>query len=74
MDNSQHQKDLYERILKSAAYINKVGRSGAGNYIITSKQVSDMISEIMTERIETRKKKIAKILELKPGEYDTKRI
>jgi hypothetical protein len=62
MDNSQHQRGLYEKILQSAAYINKVARSGAGNYIITSKQVSDMISEIMTERVETRKKKIIKIL------------
>jgi hypothetical protein len=62
MDNGQHQKNLYEKILQSAAYINKVARSGAGNYIITSKQVSDMISEIMTERVEARKKKIINIL------------
>jgi hypothetical protein len=62
MDNSQHQKNLYEKILQSSAYINKVAKSGAGNYIITSKQVSDMISEIMTERVEARKKKIIKIL------------
>lgn len=63
MDNSQHQKNLYEKILQSSAYINKVSRSGAGNYIITSKQVSDMISEIMSERRESRKKKIKTILE-----------
>jgi hypothetical protein len=62
MDNSQHQRGLYEKILQSAAYINKVVRSGAGNYIITSKQVSDMISEIMSERVESRKKKIINIL------------
>jgi hypothetical protein len=62
MNDSQHQKNLYEKILQSSAYINKVARSGAGNYIITSKQVSDMISEIMTERVEARKKKIIKIL------------
>ena len=62
MDNSQHQKNLYEKILQSSAYINKVAKSGAGNYIITSKQVSDMISEIMTERVEARKKKIINIL------------
>jgi len=62
MDNGQYQRGLYEKILQSSAYINKVSRSGAGNYIITSKQVSDMISEIMTERVETRKKKIIKIL------------
>jgi hypothetical protein len=65
MDNGQHQRGLYEKILQSAAYINKVARSGAGNYIITSKQVSDMISEIMTERVEARKKKIIKILSWK---------
>jgi len=65
MDNSQHQRGLYEKILQSAAYINKVVRSGAGNYIITSKQVSDMISEIMSERVESRKKKIIKILSWK---------
>jgi hypothetical protein len=62
MNDSQHQKNLYEKILQSSAYINKVAKSGAGNYIITSKQVSDMISEIMTERVEARKKKIIKIL------------
>ena len=62
MDSGQHQKNLYEKILQSAAYINKVARSGAGNYIITSKQVSDMISEIMSERVESRKKKIINIL------------
>jgi hypothetical protein len=65
MDNSQHQRGLYEKILQSSAYINKVARTGAGNYIITSKQVSDMISEIMTERVEARKKKIIKILSWK---------
>ena len=64
-DNSQCQKDLYGKIIQSAAYINKVGRCGAGDYIITSKQVSDMISEIMTERREARMKKITNILEYK---------
>lgn len=63
MDNSQRQKELYEKILRSSAYINKVARSGAGDYIITSKQVSDMISEIMSERRESRMKKIANIFE-----------
>jgi hypothetical protein len=62
MDDNQHQKNLYEKILQSSAYINKVARSGAGNYIITSKQVSDMISEIMSERVDKRKKKIINIL------------
>jgi hypothetical protein len=62
MDDGQHQKNLYEKILQSSAYINKVARSGAGNYVITSKQVSDMISEIMSERVDKRKKKIINIL------------
>ena len=70
MDDSQYQKNLYEKILQSAAYINKVSRSGAGNYIITSKQVSDMISEIMSERRESRKKKIKTILEWNKWEIE----
>lgn len=70
MDDSQHQKNLYEKILQSSAYINKVARSGAGNYIITSKQVSDMISEIMTERRESRMKKIKSILEWNKWEIE----
>lgn len=70
MDNGQHQRGLYEKILQSSAYINKVSRSGAGNYIITSKQVSDMISEIMTDRISTRKRKIKTILEWNKWEIE----
>lgn len=70
MNDSQHQKNLYEKILQSSAYINKVSRSGAGNYIITSKQVSDMISEIMSERRESRKKKIKTILEWNKWEIE----
>ena len=65
MEDSQHQKNLFEKILQSSEYINKVARSGAGNYIITSKQVSDIISEIISERAEERKKKIASIFEWK---------
>ena len=65
MEDSQHQKNLFEKILQSSEYINKVSRSGAGNYIITSKQVSDMIYEIISERTEERKKKIASIFEWK---------
>ena len=60
--DSQHQKSLYGKLIQSAAYLDKVARSGAGNYIITSKQVSDMISEMMADRIEARKKKIKRIL------------
>lgn len=70
MDDSQYQKNIYEKILQSAAYINKVSRSGAGNYIITSKQVSDMISEIMSERRESRMKKIKTVLEWNKWEIE----
>jgi hypothetical protein len=70
MNDSQHQKDLYGKILQSAAYINKVARSGVGNYIITSKQVSDMISEIMSERRESRMKKIKTVLEWNKWEIE----
>ena len=70
MDDNQHQKNLYEKILQSSAYINKVARSGAGNYIITSKQVSDMISEIMSERRESRMKKIKTVLEWNKWEIE----
>ena len=70
MDDSQNQRGLYEKILQSAAYINKVTRSGAGNYIITSKQVSDMISEIMLERRESRMKKIKTVLEWNKWEIE----
>ena len=70
MNDSQHQKNLYEKILQSSAYINKVARSGAGNYIITSKQVSDMISEIMSERRESRMKKIKTVLEWNKWEIE----
>jgi hypothetical protein len=58
-------QSLYDKILKSTNYINKISTSGAANYIITSKQVSDMISEIMLERVEKRKQKIIKILKWK---------
>lgn len=56
-----NQKDLLNKIIQSSKYINKISRSGASNYIITSKQVADMISEIISERIYLRKKKILNI-------------
>lgn len=58
-----NQKDLFNKILQSSQYINKISRSGAANYIITSKQVADMISEIILERIDLRKKKILNIFQ-----------
>ena len=58
-----NQKDVFNKILQSSQYINKISRSGAGNYIITSKQVADMISEIILERIDLRKKKILNIFQ-----------
>lgn len=63
--DSQRQKSIFDKMIQSAAYLDKVARSGAGNYIITSKQVSDMLSEMMADRIESRKKKIRRILEWK---------
>jgi hypothetical protein len=51
------------KILQSSQYIDKMSRSGAANYIITSSQVADAISEIMTERISGRKKKILSIFD-----------
>ena len=61
MDNTQ--KALMSKILQSSQYIDKMSRSGAANYIITSAQVADAISEIMTERISGRKKKILGIFD-----------
>ena len=61
MDNKQ--KALMSKILQSSQYIDKMSRSGAANYIITSSQVADAISEIMTERISGRKKKILSIFD-----------
>ena len=51
------------KILQSSQYIDKMSRSGAANYIITSAQVADAISEIMTDRISGRKKKILGIFD-----------
>ena len=61
MDNTQ--KALMSKILQSSQYIDKMSRSGAANYIITSAQVADAISEIMTDRISGRKKKILGIFD-----------
>jgi hypothetical protein len=55
------QSSLYDKILKSADYINKMSRSGAANYIITSGQVSQAISEIMEEKQYKRIVKLKRI-------------
>jgi hypothetical protein len=61
MTQSGSQKELYDRILKSADYINRIGRSGAANYIITSQQISDTIRDILKDRNISRILKIKKI-------------
>ena len=55
------QSSLYDKILKSADYINKMSRSGAANYIITTQQVSQAISEIMEEKQYKRIVKLKRI-------------
>lgn len=56
-----NQRDLYDRILKSSEYINRISRSGAANYIITSEQISDTIRDILKDRSINRIIKIKKI-------------
>jgi hypothetical protein len=40
------QSSLYDKILKASNYISNMSRKGASNYIITSHQVSQVISDI----------------------------
>ena len=54
-------QSLYDKVLQSANYINKMSRSGAANYIITSQQVSQAISEIFKEKNLRRMKKIYRV-------------
>lgn len=61
MTQSSTQRELYERIMRSADYINRINRSGAANYIITSSQISDTIREILRDRSLSRIAKIEKI-------------
>ena len=56
-----NQRDLYDKILKSYEYINRISRSGAANYIITSEQISDTIRDILKDRSINRIIKIKKI-------------
>jgi hypothetical protein len=53
-------KDLIDNILKASSEINKASRRGVGNYIITSKAVSDMIIGFSDKRYD-RMDKIKKI-------------
>ena len=59
MDN----KDLIDKLIQSASYIEKASRqSSYGNYIVTSSQTAQMIQEIFSEnRSNWRKEKINKI-------------
>ena len=57
-ENRDIQKGLFDKLLNSAAYIDKMSRSGAANYIITSSQVSQAISELWKTRVDERKAKI----------------
>ena len=54
-------QSLYDKVLQSANYINKMSRSGAANYIITSQQVSQALSEIFQEKNYRRMKKIYRV-------------
>lgn len=56
-----NQRELYDKILKSSEYINKISRSGAANYIVTSQQISDTIRDILKDRSLNRIMKIKKI-------------
>jgi len=44
------QSSLYDKILQASNYISNMSRKGTSNYIITSHQVSQVISEIMEEK------------------------
>jgi len=59
--SSSKQKDLMSKMIASADYINRISRSGAANYIITSEQISDTIRDILRDRSLNRIFKIKKI-------------
>ena len=59
---------LYDKILQSSNYINKMSRSVAANYIVTSQQVSQIISEIFEEKNYRRMKKIYRVYGIEGGE------
>jgi hypothetical protein len=55
------QSSLYDKILQASNYISNMSRKGASNYIITSQQVSQVISEIMEEKQYKRIVKLKRI-------------
>ena len=57
------QKTLMSKILQSSQYIDRISRSGAANYIITSAQVADTLKEMLSERVAARKSKIRSIFD-----------
>jgi len=57
------QKALASKILRSSQYIERMSRSGAADYIITSSQVADAIKGIIEERVAARKSKISRIFD-----------
>lgn len=52
------QSSLYDKILQASNYISDMSRKGASNYIITSHQVSQVISDMdkQNKRISKLKK------------------
>lgn len=57
-------KELIDKILRASNEINKASRRGVGNYIVTSKAVSDMIVGFSDKRYD-RMDKIKKIFDVR---------
>jgi hypothetical protein len=55
------QSSLYDKILQASNHISNMSRKGTSNYIITSHQVSQVISEIMEEKQYKRIVKLKRI-------------
>jgi hypothetical protein len=55
------QSSLYDKILQASNQISNMSRKEASNYIITSHQVSQVISEIMSEKQYKRISKLKRI-------------
>ena len=49
-----NQKELLQKVLDASKLIDKSSRNSSGNYIITSKEVSNTITELVQEQ-ESRK-------------------
>lgn len=65
--------NLVDGIINSASYIDKMTRaSGNGAWVVTSKQVADIMEEVMSEMIsDSRDKKIDSVIMDKQTKYDT---